>query len=451
MPRRLAAPDARRRLPAVDRVLDDPRVAALVAVYGRDAVIVQARAELAALRERLAARGGDAAGELAALPEAIAGAVVRRLGAPPRRVLNATGVFLHTNLGRAPLPPEVAATLPRLLDAACDLELDLVANRRGDRLTRLAALVETISGAEAALAVNNNAAALVLVLAALAAGREVVVSRGELVEIGDSFRIPEILAAAGSRLVEVGTTNRTHLADYERALGPETALVLKVHASNYRLRGFVAAVEVEPLAALARERGLPLLVDEGAGLLAPHPASQLAGHPSFRALLAAGADLVCGSGDKLLGGPQAGLLAGRRELVARCRRHPLYRALRLGRGAAVTLDAVLRRHLAGLPLPLARLWPDAGEHRARLARAAAACGAEIVAAEAFVGGGAAPDAAIPGEALALPGDEGLAARLRAGDPPVVGYLRAGRLVLDLRTVDPSDDAALVAAVAAARG
>jgi len=451
MPRRLAAPDTRRRLPAVDRVLDDPRVAALVAVYGRDAVIVQTRAALDALRRRLAAGEGDAEAAVEALPGAIGDALAGRLGAPPRRVLNATGVFLHTNLGRAPLPAEVAAALPALLTAACDLELELDLNRRGDRLARIASLIESLTGAEAALAVNNNAAALVLTLAALAGGREVVVSRGELVEIGDSFRIPEILAAAGARLVEVGATNRTHLADYERALGPSTAMLLKVHASNYRVRGFVAAVEVSALARLGRERGLPLVVDEGAGLLAPRPAPELAEHASFRELLAAGADLVCGSGDKLLGGPQAGLLAGRRELVARCRRHPLYRALRLGRGAALTLDAVLRRHLAGAPMPIDRLWGDAGVQRARLERAALACGAEIVAAEAFVGGGAAPDAAIAGEALALPGDEALAARLRSGEPPVVGYLRAGRLILDLRTVDPADDAALVAAVAAARG
>ncbi|MCM2270913.1 MAG: L-seryl-tRNA(Sec) selenium transferase [Thermoanaerobaculia bacterium] len=447
----LAASDARRRLPAIDRLLQEPEVAVLAAVYGRDAVTVQARRELAALRARIEAGEALTDARLAELPHAVAAALAARLGRPLRRVLNATGVFLHTNLGRAPLPREIAASLPELASAACDLELDLAGNRRGERLTRIAALLEALTGAEAAIAVNNNAAALVLALTALAAGREVVVSRGELVEIGDSFRIPEMLAAAGARLVEVGTTNRTHLADYERAIGPATAALLKVHTSNYRVRGFVAAAAVGELAALAHARDLPLVVDEGAGLLRPHGAPQLADHPSFAELLGAGVDLVCGSGDKLLGGPQAGLLAGRRELVERCRRHPLYRALRLGRLAATALEGVLRRQLAGRSMPLDRLWADAGASRPRLARVAGAIGAAIVPAEAFVGGGAAPDAAVVGEALALPGDDDLALRLRTGEPAVVGYLRDGRLILDLRTVDPADDDALVAAVIAARG
>jgi L-seryl-tRNA(Ser) seleniumtransferase len=447
----LASPDARRQLPAVERLLSEPALVGLAAVYGRDAVIVQARRELAGLRARIAAGEPVPPAEVEALPGRVAAALVARLGRPLRRVVNATGVFLHTNLGRAPLPRELAAALPELLSAACDLELDLGENRRGDRLTRIGALLEAATGAEAAIAVNNNAAAIVLALAAVAVGREVIVSRGELVEIGDSFRIPEILAAAGARLVEVGTTNRTHRADYERAIGPDTAALLKVHTSNYRVRGFVAAVESGELATLGRERGLPLVVDEGAGLLAPHASPQLADHPSLRELVAAGADLVCGSGDKLLGGPQAGLLVGRRELVERCRRHPLYRALRLGRLPAIALEAVLRRHLAGEAMPLDRLWAPAEDQRRRLARVAAAIGAEVVPAEAFVGGGAAPDAGISGEALALPGDEALARRLRTGATPVVGYLREGRLILDLRTVDPADDGALVAAVAAARG
>jgi len=442
--------DPRRQLPAVDRLLGLPRVAALVPVYGRERLVVQARRLLDDLRAALAADDGlDLETRLAALPAELEARLVEELGAPVRRVLNATGVFLHTNLGRAPLPREVAALLPELADAACDLELDLAGGRRGDRLHRIAALLRALTGARAAIAVNNNAAALVLALAAHAAGGEVVVSRGELIEIGDSFRIPEILAAAGARLVEVGATNRTHPADYERAIGPETALLLKIHPSNYRVEGFVSGVGAAELAGLARRAGVPLLVDEGSGLLRPHLAPQLAAHPSFAALLEAGADLVCGSGDKLLGGPQAGLVAGREDLVAACRRHPFYRAFRLGREPAAALDLVLRRHLAGAPLPLDGLWPDPAAHRLRLERLAAACGAGIVAADAFVGGGAAPAAPIPGEALALPGDDALARRLRTGVPPVVGYLRAGRLLLDLRTVDPRDDDALVGAVRAA--
>jgi len=440
--------DPRRRLPAVDRLMAAPRVDALVRVYGRDAVAVQARRVLDEARRRLAESPADE-GIAEGLEERLAAALAARLGAPPRRVLNATGIFLHTNLGRAPLPREVAEELPSRLSAACDLEIDLASGRRGERLERLEALVAELTGAEAALAVNNNAAALVLALATLAVGREVVVSRGELVEIGGSFRIPEILAAAGARLVEVGSTNRTHLADYERALGADTALVLKVDTSNYRVRGFVSAVGAAELARLAGRAGVPLLVDEGAGLLRRSERPQLADHASFQELLAGGADLVTGSGDKLLGGPQAGLVAGGRTLVERLRRHPLYRALRVDRTTACALDAVLRRHLRGEALPIDRLWISASDHRPRLERAAQATGAEIVPADAFVGGGAAPDEPIPGEALALPGDDDLARRLRVGPTPVVGYLREGRLLLDLRTVDPVDDEALVAAVRAA--
>ncbi len=442
--------DPRRRLPAVDRLLAEPRVVALARVYGREALLVQARHLLDEVRGRLAQ--GDVAElerEIAALPETLERRLVARLGRLPARVLNATGVFLHTNLGRAPLPRDVARRVGDLLDAACDLEIDLDSGRRGDRLHRIAALIETLTGAEAALVVNNNAAALVLVLAAVAGGREVVVSRGELVEIGDSFRIPEILGAAGARLVEVGSTNRTHRRDYEAAMGPETALLLKVHPSNYRLEGFVASVPVAELAELGRAAAVPVLVDEGSGLLRPHAAPQLGRHASIRELLEMGADLVCGSGDKLLGGPQAGLLAGRRELIARCRRHPLYRALRIGRSVAVELDAVLRLHLTGTPLPLDRMWPDAAGHRARLEGLASATGGTIIPCEGFLGGGAAPGEPLPGEAVSLPGDEALARRLRSGTPPMVGYLREDRLILDLRTVEPDDDAVLIAAVRAA--
>jgi L-seryl-tRNA(Ser) seleniumtransferase len=438
--------DPRRRLPAVDRLLADPRLAALERVYGRECLRVQARRELARLRAE-AGTGGPPERELERLPARIAKALESELGAPLGRVLNATGVFLHTNLGRAPLPREIAAALAALADAGCDLELDRESGRRGDRLRRLTALLVAATGAESALAVNNNAGALTLVLAALARGREVVISRGELVEIGGSFRIPEILEAAGARLVEVGTTNRTHREDYRRAAGPDTAMLLKVLPSNFRVRGFTAEVGVAELAELARAAGVPLVVDEGSGLLAPRPEPQLARHPSFRDLLAAGADLVCGSGDKLLGGPQAGLLAGREELVAICRRHPLYRALRLGRLPAAALELVLRRRLANGEFPLDGLWPDPAAHRARLERAASDLpGAAVVAAEAFLGGGSAPDEPIAGEALALPAAGDLAGRLRAGSPPVVGYVRDGLLVLDLRTVDPEDDSTLVAAV-----
>ena len=454
--------DLRRDLPPLDRLLGHPAVAALIPLYGRGPVRVQARRAVDELRRRLAASpppdGAARESAVAALPGEIAARVEAALGGPLRRVLNATGIFLHTNLGRAPLPAAVARNLPPLLDAYCDLEVDLATGRRGQRNGRAERLLTALTGAEAALVVNNNAAALVIALAALAQGREVVVSRGELVEIGGSFRIQEILAAAGARLVEVGATNRTRIGDYAAALGPDTALLLKVFPSNFRQIGFVAAVEPRELAELGERAGVPVLVDEGSGLLRPHPAPQLAGHPSLAELVAQGCDLAAGSGDKLLGGPQAGLLVGREALLARCRRHPLYRALRPDRMALAAFEGVLRAHLAETPLPLDRLWPEPDAHRARLARAADALSAdmaegagavEIVPAEAFLGGGSAPEAPIAGEALALPGGDALLARLRQGAPPVIGYLRQGRLLLDLRTVAAEDDDLLIAAVRAA--
>ncbi|HZF13982.1 MAG TPA: L-seryl-tRNA(Sec) selenium transferase, partial [Thermoanaerobaculia bacterium] len=268
--------DARRAIPAVDRLLADPGVAKLIALYGRDQVRVQARREVEALRAWLAGEppappppAADIEAALATLPQRIEQGLVAALGPPLARVLNATGIFLHTNLGRAPLPRSVARALPDLLTAYCDLEIDLATGKRGQRNARVERLLTLATGAEAAVVVNNNAAALVLALATLAPGREVVVSRGELVEIGGSFRIPEILAASGARLVEVGATNRTRLADYRAALRPETALLLKVFPSNFRLTGFVAAVAPAELAALGREAGVPVLVDEGSGLLTP--------------------------------------------------------------------------------------------------------------------------------------------------------------------------------------
>ena len=439
--------DTRRGIPSLDRLLSDPAVSSLIPLYGRGPVRVQARREVEDLRERLALGSEppeDIGSAVAALPGRIAARVQAALGDSLTRFLNATGILLHTNLGRAPLPRAVAASLPPLLDAYCDLELDAETGKRGERNRRADRLLTTLTGAEAALAVNNNAAALVLALAAHARGREVIVSRGELVEIGGSFRIPEILATAGARLVEVGSTNRTRLSDYEKAIGPETALLLKVFPSNFRILGFTASVSPAELAGLGREKKIPVLVDEGSGLLRRRPEPQLAGHPSMEELIESGCDLVCGSGDKLLGGPQAGLMVGRADLVRACRKHPLYRAFRPDRMAFAALEAVLRLHLAGTPLPLDRMWPDPAEHRARLEKAASVLGAEIVPADAFLGGGSAPEVPIPGEALSLPGDDALLARLRQAR--VIGYLRQGRLLLDLRTVDPEDDDALIAAV-----
>ena len=276
-----------------------------------------------------------------------------------RPLVNATGIFLHTNLGRAPLPRAVARRLPALLDAYCDLEIDRASGRRGERNRRVERLLTAATGA-ARRSSSTTTPRRWCSPAALARDREVVVSRGELIEIGGSFRIPEIMAAAGARLVEVGATNRTRLADYRAAVGRETALLLKVFPSNFRQIGFVAAVEPAELADLGRAAGIPTLVDEGSGLLRPSTAPQLAGHPSLATLVATGIDLACGSGDKLLGGPQAGLLVGRADLLARCREHPLYRALRPDRTALAALEGVLRLHLARAPLPIDRLWRARG-------------------------------------------------------------------------------------------
>jgi len=456
---RLVSEDPRRRIPPVDRLLGDSALQHLIALYGRDAVTVQARRVLEELRRSMGRadsaseevpEAAPAADDEGALAARIAARVEAHFGRPLERVINATGIFIHTNLGRSPLPQDVARGLPSLLDAYCNLEMELSTGRRSDRNRRVRSLLAAATGAEDAALVNNNAAAVVLALAALAAGREVVVSRGELVEIGGSFRIPEMMAAAGAELVEVGTTNRVRLADYAAAIGEKTALLLKVFPSNYRIVGFTAAVAPGELVALGKERGLPVVVDEGSGLLRPHSAPQLADHPSHADLVAAGCDLVTGSGDKLLGGPQAGLMVGRREVVERCRRHPLYRAMRPDRATYAALEAVLRRYLAGRPMPVDRLWPDPDAHRARLdavaGRISAVVAVERVSAEAFLGGGSAPERPIPGEALALAGGDACLARLRTGRPPVVAYLRDGRLILDLRTVDPADDEPLAAAV-----
>jgi L-seryl-tRNA(Ser) seleniumtransferase len=466
--------DPRRHIPPIHRLLDAPALGRLVELYGRQQVRIHLRAEVEALRraagDELAKifgeekRSGDDTATALPLPPPGAAwtqLIVRRTGArldaavgrPVRRVINATGILIHTNLGRAPLPPQVAAELPHLLDAYCDLELDLENGRRGDRNHRADRLLRAATGADAGLVVNNNAAAVLLALAAHLDDRrrQVVVSRGELVEIGGSFRIPDVLTQVGAELVEVGTTNRTRLADYAAAVGPRTALLLKVHPSNYRLSGFTAEVGAAALADLGRRSGVPLVVDEGSGLLRPHPAPQLADHSSLTDLVAAGAALACGSGDKLLGGPQAGILVGSGDAVGRCRHHPLYRALRPNRATLAALEAVLRMHLADSPMPLDRLWPDPEEHRRRLEKAAGRLpGAEIAPADAYVGGGSAPERPVPGEALSLPGDDALLVRLRTGEPPVVGYLKEGRLVLDLRSVAAEDDEALLAAVRAAR-
>ncbi len=388
-----------------------------------------------------AAREAVAAGDPGSA-RARAEAVARSLLRP---VINATGVLLHTNLGRAPLAVHHEARY-------ANLEFDLGTGRRGSRSGHAAALLARSCNAEAALVVNNGAAALLLVLSALARDRSVVVSRGELVEIGGGFRVPEVMAASGARLVEVGTTNRTRRRDFEAALGTEPALLLKVHQSNYRIVGFTEDVAVRELATM----GVPVVADVGSGLLDAAtpwleggPPAWLASEPAARQTLAAGAALVTFSGDKLLGGPQAGVIAGRQDLVARCARHPLARALRPGGLVLAALQDVALAYLRrdGDAVPFWRMAATPVDAiRARATALAPATGAEVVGCDSVPGGGSVPGLTIPSAGVALDGDH--SAALRAYDPPVIARVHEGRTILDLRSVDPADDPVLAKALAA---
>jgi len=415
-----------RDLPSVDelaRGVDDP-----LAVGAARTVLERARDEI---------RAGAEPGDLTRLLHE----ELRATRAPSlRRVLNATGVLVHTNLGRAPLAEEALEQVVAAARGYSNLELDLSSGTRGSRQDHAAALLRRLTGTEAALVVNNNAGAMLLALAALAEGREVIVSRGELIEIGDGFRIPDVLARSGARLVEVGTTNRTRAADYERAIGPETALLLRVHQSNFRVVGFTEQPLVDELAAVARRHGLPLLDDLGSGALV-----DLSDEPRVRE---SPADLVCFSGDKLLGGPQAGIVVGRPELVERLRRHPLQRALRIDKLSLAALEGTLRLYLdAPERVPVLRmLRQDAAVVRARAQRLAAACDGTVERTVGRVGGGALPLAELPSFACAL--EESLAAPLRSGDPPVLGIVRDGKLLLDCLAL--ADDEVDVVAAAVLR-
>lgn len=366
----------------------------------------------------------------------------KRSGTRLRPVLNATGVVVHTNLGRAPLS---AAAVEALAAASgyVDVELDLATGARSKRgVAARAALLAACPAAEDALVVNNGAAALVLATTALAAGREVVVSRGELIEIGAGFRLPDLIASTGARLREVGTTNRTHLRDYAEALGPQTGCILKVHPSNFAVHGFTAAVNVRELRALATEHGVPLVADLGSGLLTPDPL--LPDEPDAATTLRDGADVITASGDKLLGGPQAGLALGRAEAITRLARHPLARAVRADKLTLAALEATV----AGAAPPVTRaLHADPDQLRARAERLAAGAGATVIPHDGRVGGGGAPGVPLPGWAVRLP--EAAAAVLRTGDPAVLPRVHDGACLLDLRCIPPDDDARLLAAVRAA--
>jgi L-seryl-tRNA(Ser) seleniumtransferase len=420
-----------RDLPSVDELArghDDPRaVDAARSVLGR---------------ARLQIKAGEDPGDLAArLEQELAAARAPRL----RRVINATGVIVHTNLGRAPLAPAALDRVHEVAAGYSNLEYDLDEGGRGSRQEHVTAILRELTGAEAALVVNNNAAAVMLTLAALAEGREVLVSRGELIEIGDGFRIPDVLERSGARLREVGTTNRTRAADYESAVGPETAVLLCVHQSNFRIVGFTEQPALEELAFVAQSHKLPLVDDLGSGALV-----DIGDEPSARASLAAGADLVCFSGDKLLGGPQAGIIVGRAELIERLRRHPLQRALRADKLTLAALEGTLQLAVdAPGDIPVVRMLRESTEAvRARAARLAKRTGGQVEETIARAGGGSLPVTELPSFACAV--EEELADRLRKGAPPVIAVVRDGRTLLDCRTLSDSEVDEVVAAVDAAR-
>jgi L-seryl-tRNA(Ser) seleniumtransferase len=445
----------RRALPPVGTTLDRPAVAALAGRLPRPLVAEAVRALVAAARDGAPLPESDAD-----WVRAIEVHVAARTQTTLRAAINATGVVLHTNLGRAPLAAAALEAIGEVARGAATLEYDLAAGARGSRHVHCAALLAELTGAEDAIVVNNCAAALVLALQAFAAGRETLVSRGELIEIGGSFRVPEIMAASGTTLVEVGTTNRTHVADYRRALSPRTAAIVKVHRSNFSVDGFVAEATVRDLVPVAAEAAIPLLHDLGSGLLVDLSPWGLTGEPTARDAVTAGATLVLMSGDKLLGGPQAGIIAGRASAVAALRRHPLARALRVDKLTLAALEATLalyrvpERALREVPT-LAMLTAPVAAVRARADAVAAAIGGahgdtRVDATEATVGGGAFPGARIPSAAVSLGGDvTGLEGRLRGGAVPVIGRIAEGRLLLDLRSVLPVDDASLAALVRAA--
>jgi L-seryl-tRNA(Ser) seleniumtransferase len=435
-------------LPAVHRLLADEKLQQARERHGAAAVRAAVREVLAAARQRLA-RGEPAPPPPTLVADTMA-LLARREAAAYPEVLNATGVLIHTNLGRA---PRVAADASGYLA----LEYDLGTGARGERLAPVVDRLNRYFGAEAATVVTNNAAALVLLLAAHAAGREVIVSRGELIEIGGSFRLPEIMAAGGAHLVEVGCTNRTHPEDYARAVGEGTAAILVVHRSNFHLQGFVATPELRDLVKLGHARGVPVWVDEGSGCHLDLARYGLRREPTVQEILAAGADAVVFSGDKLLAGPQAGVLLGNNSTIAPLRRHPLRRALRPDKSALVALAATLDAYLAGRPeaVPLYRLLalPEAGlrARARRLARRLREAGlpAEAAATRAVLGGGTTPDQTLPSWGVALPGGDVTAARLRKATPAVVGRVEDDKVVLDLRAVLPEQDRRLLHALLAA--
>ena len=458
-------PSNPRVIPSIEQLRQEEAVRRLEARYGCDATLAALRHETAALRERLTRGSGggpadpdDAAAViLAGLEPRLRAAIAPSL----RPVINATGVIVHTNLGRAPLARAALERIAEVASGYANLEYDLAAGKRGSRTVHAATLLTQLTGAEAAVVVNNNAAAVLLVLAALADGREVIISRGELVEIGGGFRIPDVMRQSGAILREVGTTNRTRVADYAAAIGERTALILRVHPSNFRIEGFTERPPLAELAQLGARFDIPVAEDLGSGRLAGGAAARpIGGEPTVGASIDAGVSVCTFSGDKLLGGPQAGIIVGRRALLERVRRHPLMRALRVDKLTIAALEATLIEHAKGQAdrtVPVARMIAApveelAARAEALCARLSGAAGLRVAAeaSEAAIGGGSTPGITLESRALVVAptgrSADDLAAALRANEPPVIGRIAGDALWLDLRTVLPEQDDAVAAAL-----
>ena len=450
-----------RNIPSIEQLRQRPGMRALEEEFGRAAVVDALRQEAAALRE--------AAASGASVPEDAAGTIVERVparlaagGGSLREVVNATGVIIHTNLGRAPLSSVAVSRVAAIASSYSNLEYDLAAGSRGKRDVHASQLIAGLTGAEAAVVVNNNAAATLLVLAALAAGREVVVSRGEMVEIGGGFRVPDVMSQSGAILREVGTTNRTRASDYASAISDRTALILRVHPSNFRIEGFVERPSLPELAAIGRKLNVPVAEDQGSGYLGSESASPaLRDEPSVPRSIEEGADVVMFSGDKLLGGPQAGIISGREALLARVRRHPLMRALRADKMTYAALEATLQEYAAGRApqtIPVARMIAMSEREIEARARAIAArlagtqLSVSVMDGFSTIGGGSAPGSRLPTKLLVLThpawSAAQLEARLRQTRPPIVGRIENDRVLLDLRTVLPHQDDAIAGTLGA---
>jgi L-seryl-tRNA(Ser) seleniumtransferase len=459
-----------RTLPSVESLLEDPAGRPLVERFGREPFLKECRAELDSVRAEILGAGAASAAaptpvDLA--PERILGRIRARLeaayGASLGRAINATGILMHSGLGRAVLPEAARLALDEAARGYCTLALDPETGRRGQRDARVGRLLAGLTGAEAATLVNNNAAATVVVLHALAAGKEVIVSRGQLIEIGGSFRMPDVMSMSGAAMREVGTTNKTHVRDYESAIGERTGAILRVHHSNYRIVGFTAEPEIEELVELGRRRGVPVIDDVGSGALVDLRAYGLESEPMVVRSVAAGADVVCFSGDKLIGGPQSGLIVGKADPVARIKKDPLVRAFRCGKLTIAALEATLKLFLNPDTLaethPLYRMLslPLDGLRR-RAKKAAASLGKDlpagvtldVVESGSQVGSGSVPVETVPTICLAMapasPGPDALAKALRLGTPPVYARIHKDAVLFDFRTIQPGEDAAVVEAI-----